>query len=392
MTTAVVSVEKPSPFALWTGRKHQDPERSYQFSNKRFVMSVRKRKKGTGKRTYEDRERWTTFGLDHLKKPYGDDGGAWTTTMLLVLASLHHNERENWVAVTNADSLDEGADYAMIPASRDGILDDAWTISKGTGSNRANVCAVLNKMERYGMVERTGKNGRRITWGITEYGVEVLWTGIARRIGRKSQFGGDPRYWNRMTDVLVEFEYDALAIVREIIHMRNCLKSGTTDPEFATKIVRRRGRNGEMVSYSRRVVKIARATYRDLDGSPCCWVSSAIWHALRGNSLTFMSKFLPDVENKYLDGRVESFFGYTFGTLMPKPETVNEADCYRKGRYFRGGRTWRREVTAIEDMEKRGKHDEVLDLRVRMLGKTAVERARMAVQCAYGERNLHLVV
>jgi len=393
MSTAMVSTEKPSPFTLWTGRKHQEEKYSHEFAHKHFVMAVRKRNKGTGKRTHADRERWTTFTLEHLKRPYEGERGAWTTSFLLILGALHHNERENWAAVMNADSMGEGADYAMISTSQDGILDDVWKISQATGLDRANVCATLNKMERHGMVERTGKNGRRVTWGITEYGIGALWTGITKRIGRKSQFGGNPRYWNRMTDALVEFEYDALTIVRDIIHVRNILKAGTADPQMIIKTHRRRGRDGEMTTFRRRTVAIARGEIRDWDGNlKYCWNSSVIWGALRGNSLTFMLQFLRQVENKYLDGKIKSFFAYTFGTLRPKPETIAKAHCYRKKRYSRGWREYRREKAAIEYLEKRGKHDEVADLRVMMLGKTAVERANMAVQYVHGERNVHLVV
>jgi len=306
-------------------RRHEASWKMRWISWARCKRAELRRTQGTSqgwnlKNPKEGDEPWLDFGDG--KKKYGEKNGhseygLWTLTMIHVLSCLHRTTRNFYLWC----SEDAGSSVERI--------DTASAIALELKTVRTSVVKVLKKLETIGAVECAGLDGRRKVYDITDYGVRLLWTGISRRMSRRSKFMDNTAFWTKMADGLETFEFDALAIIRTFLHTRAMYIAGSDHPEYVKVRRVRHTRKGPQV-YHRRELIIERANrapmtdaWGEREYQSYCWRPNLVWKLMRKVPMGYLQFIFKKALAGLKEGKIRNFFAYTFGTLMCGHTTRN---------------------------------------------------------------------
>ena len=344
-----------------------------------------KRESGRSRRVDPRRERCSYYHDKTHRNPFPNEsdyprgGTRWTNILLHVLACLHSVEREywKWQLDESCESAPEGPDFSRADA-----------IAEECRTHPSNVSKMLNKLARHGYVERL-RDGRRVSWRITDRGVNLLWTAIYCRTSRRNIHGPDK--WVSMPDVLSRYEFDALAMVRELIRRGHQLISGSVRVNRMLETSIRNTKRGPVMVRRWVIEAVNPGAYSyAVAKTPYCWKPSLAWRILRAVPLRVIESVIESTERKmesdWLDAqgrKIDSFFAWTASILLPKLEHVEKRWAWRKKLFSTERRHLQRLEGVLAHARQSGDRTLAREVELAVRGLPARRQASMAIGMCY---------
>jgi len=175
----------------------------------------------------KERERLAEFKEDELKfnEPFPDrepgkerDNSRWTINLLSTMAGLRKLED---LFFEEAARLEPGEPVPKKEYTKDNPAQGTikWLTGIVTWISRASINTALIRLERNGLVERTGKEGRAFLWRMTDKGEKAFQYGMKKRFSRRQDFSNSE---------MVDMGRDPVVFLKEVSHLNLVLKADYT--------------------------------------------------------------------------------------------------------------------------------------------------------------------